>query len=283
MKRLILCVYNKLRRLRNEHRWNKECKLQLRKIKSKRSAFQLQKESSFVIILPHADDEWIGCGSLISSSDYKVSLCNADMEGGDSESIHLIRRAETERLANMYSKPIHTLCNNKVNYLKELLEKEKPDVVFVPYMIDWHKEHLEVLHILKSAIDELCVNWKLSVGMYQVTVPIDPKNITHISLIDLPQWRAKWKLFRDVYKTQSTFPWYRVSRNEIIQGKRFACDACEVFCIMDYQEWIQAYIKHIPNADIQQSIRSVLSSIDALYSLKQPSLINETKFPLSKQ
>lgn len=119
MKRLILCVYNKLRRLRNEHRWNKECKLQLRKIKSKCSAFQLQKESSFVIILPHADDEWIGCGSLISSSDYKVSLCNADMEGGDSESIHLIRRAEIERLANMYSKPIHTLCNNKVNYLKE--------------------------------------------------------------------------------------------------------------------------------------------------------------------
>lgn len=280
MKRLLLYVYNKLRRLRNKHRWYKECKSQLRKINSKHSALQLKKESSFLIILPHADDEWIGCGSLISSPNYKVCLCNADMEGGDTENIHLIRRRETEALAGMYNRPIHILGRNKVDSLKELLEKEKPDVVFVPYMIDWHKEHIEVLHILKRAIDELCVNWKLSVGMYQVTVPIDSKNITHVGPIEFSQWHTKWKLFREVYKTQSTFPWYRVSRNEIIQGKRYACDACEVYCIMDYQDWIQAYIKHLPNADIQQSIRSVLSSIDALYSLKQPSLINETKNPL---
>lgn len=273
MKKLLLYVYNKLRNLRNRFRWSNECKSQLRKIKSHHSALHFKKDSSFIIILPHADDEWIGCSSLISSSDYKVSLCNADMEGGDSEDLHLIRRSETEKLARMYNRPIHILCNDKVELLKELLEKEKPDIVLVPYMIDWHKEHIEVVRILERAIDELCINWKLSVGMYQVTVPIDPKNITHISSMKLSQWGAKWKIFKEVYKTQSTFPWYRVSRNEVIQGKRFACDACEVYCLIDCQDWGKVCINNIPNDDIQQIMRSSLSSIDALYSLKQPSII----------
>lgn len=270
MKRLILHIYNKLRRLRNKHRWNKECKSQLRKIKSKHSALQLKKESSFIIIQPHADDEWIGCGSLISSPNYKVCLCNADMEGGDTEGTHLARRKETEALAGMYKRPIHILSNNKVNSLKELLEKEKPDVVFVPYIIDWHKEHIEVLHILKSAIDELCVNWKLSIGMYQVTIPIRLENVTHISPMNVHTWKVKWKIFREVYQTQSNFPWYRVSRNEIIQGKRFGCECCEVFCLMDKEKWERTFENVVHSEQTNYIMRSALSSINSLYEIEQP-------------
>lgn len=272
MKKLLLKIYGIVKYWQKRLLWNKESKQILDEINETYFAEIFPKDTSFLVILPHADDEWIGCGSLIGSRNYKVHICNADMEGGDSKSVHLLRRLEIKRLADMYDRQIFMLKEEKAKSLRKLIEVVKPDIVMVPYLFDWHPEHIEVMRILKMALETKSFEWDLMVGMYQVTIPISVSNITHISRFSKSDWEKKWRIFRNVYRTQSLFPWYRVSLNEVIQGKRFGAEACEVFCVLPYNKWLTCY-GNAPTEKEQLALRTQLSSIKALYAHEQINLV----------
>lgn len=273
MKSAITTMLNILRELYHKLCWSKECKQILQNTESGVKASRFEDGTSFLIVLPHADDEWIGCCNLIRSSKYKVELCNADMKGGDTPKNHRARRAETQNLANTYNRPITILNDNKAETLRKKLEATKPDIVFIPYVIDWHPEHIEVIRILIQALDNMQIDWDLSVGMYQVTIPICQENVSHICPASYSEWINKWIIFRRIYATQSHFPWFRVSRNELIQGKRFSCETCEVYCLMNYKSWKNKITNYIPTKEIQQDMQLALPSIKNLFSIKQPRLL----------
>lgn len=276
MKQFLLMLLRFYQRARNKYRWNKEYKRLIQLIGGKYNRPKIDKLKKYLIILPHSDDEWIGCGSLISNLNIDILICNADMQGGDNPEMHHIRRAEINKLASLYNRKVEVLKLDKLGSLACVLRTFTPDIVMVPFWFDWHPEHIQLLDILKDTL-LFCKEQPFKVGMYQVTVPIRHENVTHISEMTDKQWKLKWKIFRENYKTQKYFPWYRVSLNEKLQGSKFGVEACEVFCIMNSNTWIESYEKFKPTKEQTIALKMAIPSLVEIRNVEQPIIVGYGK------
>ena len=111
-----------------------------------------------LVIAPHPDDEVLGCGGTIAShvkNGDDVHLCVATVAYAPdwSESLIKKREKETEKSAKILGiKKIHklnfptakldTIGQKEINdSLKNLINKIKPEVVYIPHQYDLHKDH----------------------------------------------------------------------------------------------------------------------------------------------
>ncbi|MBE5966481.1 MAG: hypothetical protein E7255_05875, partial [Lachnospiraceae bacterium] len=81
------------RLIKRDINWKREVKLERRKLREN-IANPFDFTGRIVILIPHSDDEWIGCSRIINTFNNDVTLCDIDMSGGDSESVHLRRKQE---------------------------------------------------------------------------------------------------------------------------------------------------------------------------------------------
>ena len=92
---------------------------------------------------------------------------------------------------------------DKVIGLVSVIKEFKPNVIYVPYFIDWHEEHILTMQLLASALKELLKNLreKILVAMYQVSVPIDSCFINASIPMNKKDLIKKWEVFKSFYKT----------------------------------------------------------------------------------
>lgn len=74
-----------------------------KKIKNRACNLNSDIAGRIMILIPHADDEWIGCSRIIMCKE-DVLLCNMDMKGGDTNFLHQRRYKELLYLAHKYKK-----------------------------------------------------------------------------------------------------------------------------------------------------------------------------------
>lgn len=210
-----------------------------------------------IILAPHSDDEWIGCSQIIIKEKNSV-IINMNMSGNDTEEIHKIRYNEMINTSKKFKIKMITIKDNKTDNLLELINKEKPKFICVPYYIDWHEEHIEIMNILKKTLKNIN---DLNIIMYQVSIPIHQSDITNYISLNKKDWKRKWIHFKKVYKTQNNFPSYRYSTNERINGKNFGAYAAEVYSIQSSFEWKKNLEKNLLTSEQKYHIKRLLYSI----------------------
>lgn len=204
----------------------------------------------FLILAPHSDDEWVGCSTIIKNKNFDVIICNMDMNGGDTAEKHKLRYDEMRYMARKHQRKLVTIEGEedcKIEKLRELINLVKPNYICVPSAVDWHEDHLQVMSYLKRALIKQSDNL-FEILMYQVSVPIYKKELTHCLCMSRSEQVEKWRLFREVYKTQFWFPYKRFMCNEYIAGRYCNSYSAEVFSCKKIDEWI----KYIENTNINQ-------------------------------
>lgn len=215
-----------------------------------------------LILLPHVDDEWIGCSQIINKY-HDVVLCDMDMPGGDSQYIHKKRKEELKKLCDTKRISSILLDNNKVEKLTEIIKETGCSEIFLPYLVDWHPEHLKVHDIVASVLEN--INSEINIVMYQVSVPISDNHINLVMPMDKQAVKNKWTLFGYFYPSQKYLPSQRFLLQERINGAYADSYAAEVYCIKSKSEWLSAKNSFVLSFNKRKSI---VSSLNHIYKLR---------------
>ncbi|HPG29498.1 MAG TPA: PIG-L family deacetylase [bacterium] len=131
---------------------------------------------NILILVPHPDDEIIGCGGLILrmlEQKKKIFLLY-------SSNAQTIRIEELKRVNKVLGTDYLVNSSYYRKTLKELIEKLKPEAVILPNFIDNHPEHFkiseELYFILKNRSD-----LEFKILMYEIWSPHQPNIIIDIT------------------------------------------------------------------------------------------------------
>ncbi len=258
MKLFIRLVYLKIIIVLRCISWQKDVYF-LRKVIKKIENIEEIKNGNFLILLPHADDEWVGCSRLICQEKNEVILLNMDMEGGDTPSLHELRRKELEKLSSMFKRDLILIDEDKINSLKKCILKLKPQYICLPYYFDWHPEHIEVMSILKEALIQ--TSYDCNILMYQVSLPILYSECNSWIGMNKRQWKEKWKIFEEIYSSQTKIPYMRFAYNERINGAIVSQYASEVYHVTSSANWSENLSVYILSNGERNEIKHVLNNI----------------------
>lgn len=206
--------------------------------KVKRGDISPVPEGKKIILMPHSDDEWIGCSQILLHSPENSIVVNMNMCGGDDRNLHQIRRREAEAVSERFGYRFITI-QDKLNELKEIISSEKPRCVFLPCYLDWHEEHIEVMRLFQEAA--LQCDYSGLVGMYQVSLPIPADMINCGMTMTKKQLKEKWTLLKHMYRTQSFLPVKRFMLNEYINGGITNEYAVEAYSVCSFDKWSSCF------------------------------------------
>lgn len=257
IKRLLLKEYNAFLKYRRECKWRKQTRY-WRRVINQKDTLRIDENARYLILAPHADDEWIGCSQIIKKCK-NVIVLNMDMPGGDSEEMHQTRYRELSALAAKYNKPLLTIGTYKSDSLRELIETNKPDYICLPFFFDWHPEHIQVMQYLREALEN--VSFAVKIMMYQVSLPLHPKVINCSVPLKKSDFLDKWNVFEEIYKTQTKIAFRRFMANEQINGALDGSYASEVYCVMTKEEWIDNFDKFLLSDKETQDVKIELQDI----------------------
>ncbi len=256
LKRILLWVLQ----IRKLLLWNLDCK-QLRKSIVVQTIPSLPYGKKTVILIPHADDEWVGCSSLVKNGS-DILLYDMDMNGGDDKFLHEARYNELLKISTLYNKPLLKVGLSRSLSLIEIIKKEKPQMICVPFFFDWHPEHIEVMGILRQAL--LNLEYDVDIAMYQVSMPIPRNCITHINPMSKIEWKRKWKMFEGIYKSQTEIPYKRFAINERVNGAVCESYAGEAFVYCGASAWLANYDEWLLTSDEIKEALMYLQSIEKI-------------------
>lgn len=239
MKKILVKAYSYLVNTKRMIKWNRQINILRRSISISRNE-KLEPDGKYLLLLPHVDDEWIGASSIIKDMEYDVVLCNMNMPGGDDTETHRIRENELKIIGHTYGRKIIKYQGS----IKDIIDREKPRYIMLPFFIDWHQEHIKVMKILFDYLQNEN-GYEYKIVMYQVSVPIGEKFVNRVNRQTKAEFKEKWRVFRRVYTSQIKIPYQRFGCNERISGALANSYAAEVFVDMNRKRWIQYYEKFI--------------------------------------
>lgn len=186
------------------------------KAKVEKKEISYNKNEKILVLAPHVDDETIGLGGTL----IKYSKQNADMslvymtDGSGStsnkskEEIIKERMEEGHRIKKSYGfKNIYFLeqidgqlnSNNTVllDKLENILNHEKPNTIYSPFLIDGNNDHIETTKALSQVLRRINIKIE-NIFLYQVNTIIEPKIVDTISVLDKKLYcekADKYKIF----------------------------------------------------------------------------------------
>ena len=173
----------------------------------------LMGNSKILVLSPHVDDETIGLGgTLFKHKEIKNTMSLVYMtDGGGSttdtsrEELIAIRKSEGEEVKKAYGfENLYFLDEidgeldfNKIDLINEIvgiLEMEKPNIIYTPFLIDGHKDHVATTKVLISALKIWDKDFE-NIYMYEINSPIRPKLINSISPMDEKLYNKKGEVY----------------------------------------------------------------------------------------
>ena len=150
-----------------------------------------------LVLAPHPDDDIYGCGGVLCkhhrAGDYIVTVYMTDgRKGGTAaepeEQVVLERRKESHRAASIIGIDRLVFLDNEdarlqpdketISRLHALLKEVRPDIIYVPFLLDYHPDHIATNSILIEAMrgydDFVCYG-------YEVWTPLLPNCFVDVS------------------------------------------------------------------------------------------------------
>ncbi len=224
-----------------------------------------------LIIVPHADDELIGCHEFIRKHKKNVLLFYCGMLGINlSKQNKLIRQKEFINYCKSENILYKLHKDDIYSDIKDAIISYKPNVIFLPSYVDWHKEHRLVNEIVNSIFEKDCLSVNM-IGWYQITVPINKDFINYSVSMSRKAQNEKWKRFRTFYNSQWHLPIRRFKYSERLCGLLLCSFSAEVFTVMEVQNW-KKYLNILRTKQVLMDIRILQNKISNLQIIDEASI-----------
>jgi len=186
-----------------------------------------------LVIAPHQDDEVIGCGGSIlkhgkSGGATEIVFCTNDSQERNEETKNACRilNSNVNHFLNFEIRSLYSNQNKLSERFTDLFEKISPDIIFMPFIIDNHQDHIAVSKAFVKSYKKRKIN--SLIYAYSVWTPLIPNVIADISDV----WNEKQKAI-ECYKTQTATRDYVKMASSIAQYwsvvKGAGAGYCEVF------------------------------------------------------
>lgn len=227
-----------------------------------------------LVIIPHADDEWIGCSRILERHRNTI-LLYMNMQGGNNTKERIIRHHELKQISSLLDLELYSTNENKENELKCAIYKFRPSHIFIPFCFDWHEDHIKCMQSLRAVLQNY--HQDVKIAMYQVSLPILPTNlITHIEGMSKMEWKHKWNVFVNVYRSQLDIPYFRFGINERVLSLNTKYYAAEAYSVQGKEQWLRNLDAWILREDEKKRVKDKINHLIYLYtSLKEFSSIRE--------
>ena len=196
-----------------------------------------------LVIAPHQDDESIGCGgTLIKHTKFggrlEIAFCTS---GGEKRMYEAKDAAKIlgSRINHFLQFDIRSLYTNTkqlAERFNELFNRVNPDIIFLPFMIDNHQDHIAISRAFVKAYKNKPIN--CFVYAYSVWTTLIPNIVIDIT----ESWEQK-KQAIECYKTQiATRDYVTMAASmskywSIVKGKDSA-QYCEAFFKATSSEYV---------------------------------------------
>lgn len=197
-----------------------------------------------LVLAPHPDDETLGCGgALCLHATRGDRIVVAFLTSGELGLKHLpreeawkIREAEARQAAKILG--VHELaflrCRdweladdlvNAADRLRPILERERPDVIYLPHPLEWHPDHKATVRLVEQL--NPAGEWR----GYEVWTPMPE----HDHVADITSvWDRKVQALRCHASQIATWPYERATRGlaQFRGAMAGRCELAEVFRIL---------------------------------------------------
>lgn len=224
-----------------------------------------------LILVPHADDEWIGCSQVIKQSK-KCTLYYFNFLGNHyNPENEKIRLNELKQLQALYGFTL-VISESRDNHedLKQLLQNNQFSSIYAPSPIDWHPEHVLVNEISLPLIKTCTPQYK-ALYFYHISVP-HPQQMP-VKFLPLSKKDAKEKIntFDNIYPSQKNVPIRRMIIQNKLSTKKSSYYALEIFAILPVEDWekLLAFVKQ----NYEPQIKPLMHMLD--FVIKTRNAVNE--------
>jgi hypothetical protein len=256
---------NKLRRIKYLLKWNLQSKLNNIKPYTDLTELEIGDNFKCLILVPHADDEWIGNSQVLLKT--KSTVYYFQFLGNNyNESNKELRLNELKELQKEINFDL-IVSNSYDDYtdLEQLILNNNFTDVFIPYPIDWHKEHIKVNSILQSILSELKKDIKLN--FYHISVPFAKNVKGNFLSLSKSELINKSKIFSKMYKSQYNTPISRLNYQLRINGIGKGVYACENFSTLSFEQW-KSLLDYV-NDNYDSKIHPLIHQIDDLILIRK--------------
>lgn len=164
-----------------------------------------------LILAPHVDDESIGAGAALlkhaRNGDEITCAYITDGSASDTDlsrdAIVSLRKEEAQKIKEFIGlKEIIFLdeqdgkvSSNQIlaDKIYEILDRVNPDVIYAPFIIDGHKDHVETTKSLLYALEQYNTDFS-NIYLYEINCPIMPEIINIINILDIELFEKKNEL-----------------------------------------------------------------------------------------
>lgn len=160
-----------------------------------------------VVLVPHADDEWIGPYSIIKDRPSKLHCIYFNLFGIDySEENIRKRNAEIKKSSEYWGFTLDNVYKYDVDALCQLIKDAR--YCFIPSPYDWHEEHRKVFLTFVMAFNKLTIEQreKLNVFYFSVSVPHPCDKAQFYIPLTKKELNEKWSQFVKIYHSQAFMP-----------------------------------------------------------------------------
>lgn len=168
---------------------------------------EIKSSDSILILAPHADDEWVGCYSLLKSKKEGITCCYMNLYGKDYSASNISTRTQEIMKSSQYwGFDLRIINNDSIEDIKEcIIGKSK---CFIPSPYDWHPEHRKTFCLFYKAYSLLSDSQKEGVNVYYYSVSVPHSNREVLDYIPLTKEEIcqKWIEFNNIYSSQSFMP-----------------------------------------------------------------------------
>lgn len=232
------------------------------------SKLDLDTTKKIVVLVPHADDEWIGPYSILKQRPPLLHCIYFNLFG-DNYSEENIRARNREILAS--SKYWGYKLINNFNCDAESLYDEivTAKYCFIPSPIDWHPEHRKVFQTFVQAFSKLTKEQRDTLEVYYYSVSVPHSCSEHLFYIPLTKQEvdAKWNVFPEVYNSQKFMPALRYKLQLRLIPSEIGY-AAQTFIKASYDRIIED-VAMLKQSSIVEQLSEILKSINSIYQVRK--------------
>lgn len=190
-----------------------------------------------LVLVPHADDELIGCHQFMNAHRENVVLFYCGFLGSNfSKENGMKRLQEFQHYCQFAHLDYIQSGTNVYGDLCRAIESLKPTTILLPSIVDWHSEHRILNTYLTKYITENSACIINTIVWYHISVPLYAARANAYSFMNKDEQELKWETFNNMYPSQRNIDVDRFmfAERDCVEGQY----AAETYYLMNREDFV---------------------------------------------